>query len=154
MPPSDGSPARKALMKNCTLWPSRGAGKDAFGTSVSVVHPSAVVWVWPWTTLGVARMNTRAPSTDLPPRAVTCTRTEIGAVRLVTRFGENLTCASTSRSPAACRLPTGSEPPGEGGGVPPPTTPVWFEIADVDPRSLRAVTRIRKVLPLSAETTL
>ena len=47
-------------------------------------------------------MNTVAPLTGRPPRAVIRTRTVIGAVRLVTGFGENCTDATTRRSPAAC----------------------------------------------------
>jgi hypothetical protein len=102
-------------MKNCTLNPLRGRGNWLFGTSVSETQPSEAVWaVWPCTTRGVARMNTAAPLTGLPPRAVTRTRAVIGAVRLVTGFGENWTVATTRRSPAACRLPTGMAVPGGG----------------------------------------
>ena len=77
-------------------------------------------------------MNTDAPLTGRPPRAVILTRAVIGAVRLVTGFGLKLTDATTSLSPAALRSPTGTEVPGAGGGGGwvPGTTPVGFEIAD------------------------
>ena len=53
-----------------------------------VTQPSPpVICVCPWTTRGVARMNTRAPLTGRPPRAVTCTRAVIGAVLLLTGLG-------------------------------------------------------------------
>ena len=48
---------------------------------------------------------------------------------------------------------TGSAPDEGGGCVPPPMTPVGFEIADVVPRSLRAPTRTRIVRPRSASRT-
>ena len=98
-------------------------------------------------------MNTLAPLTGRPPRAVIRTRTVIGAVRLVTGFGENCTDATTRRSPAAFRSPTGIPPLEGGGGWFDPTTPVGFEIAEVEPRSLRAMTRTRIVLPESASRT-
>src|SRR5262245_5970390 len=100
-------------------------------------------------------MKTRAPFTARPPRAVTWTRTVIGSTRLVTGFGENRTCDTTRRSPAACSELTDSEPP----VLPPPplllppTVDVGFEIADVEPRSFRAVTRTRSVRPVSASRT-
>src|SRR3990170_2606811 len=53
----------------------------------------------------------------------------------------------TRRSPAAFRSPTASELPG--GGWFEPTTPVGFEIADVEPRSFLAMTRTRIVRPVS-----
>ena len=98
-------------------------------------------------------MNTFAPLTGRPPRAVIRTRAVIGAVLLVTGFGENCTDATTRRSPAAFSSLTGRPPPGFGGGWFEPTTPVGFEMADVEPRSLRAMTRTRMVRPLSASRT-
>src|SRR5687768_8639515 len=122
-------------MKNCTLKPFRGCGNSRFGTSVSVTNPSAPVGaVWPDTTRGVARMNTFAPLTGRPPRAVIRTRTVIGAVLLRTGFGENWTDATTRRSPPALSSLTGTAPVAGGGGWFEPTTPVGFEMAEVEPR--------------------
>ena len=55
-------------------------------------------------------MKTRAPLTGRPPRAVTWTRAVIGAVLLVTGFGENRTWFTTSRSPAAWSAPASIAP--------------------------------------------
>ena len=100
-------------------------------------------------------MKTSAPRTARPRWSVTRMRTVIGRVRLTTGFGAKRTWETTSRSPAAFRLSTGTELPVVGGGgcVPPPTTPVGFDSADREPASFRAVTRTRSVLPESLSTT-
>src|SRR5918992_3340807 len=96
-------------------------------------------------------MNTIAPRTGRPSLFVTRTRAVIGAVRLLTGFGENWTCATTRRSPAARRFPTATELPGGGGGGSfDPTLAVGFESAEREPASFRAVTRTRIVLFTSA----
>ena len=136
MPPRPGSPCRYALMKNCTLKPLRAAGTAGSGRASASPRrrpgPDGLPLDDP----------RRPPHEDeraldgRPPRAVTWTRAVIGAVRLVTGFGLKLTEATTRRSPAALRSPTGSEPLGGGCCPPPPTTPVGLEMAD-EPRSLR-----------------
>ena len=101
-------------MKNCTLKPFRGCGKVPFGTGQGDPTVALCLQGLFLDYLGVARMNTDAPLTGRPPLAVTRTRAVIGAVRLVTGLGENCTVATTRRSPAACRLPTGIALPGGG----------------------------------------
>src|SRR5262245_10166226 len=152
MPPRGGSPARYALMKNCTF--PFTAGKCRNGCSWYATQPSAALG-WrspPVVRRGTERMKTSAPRTARPRWSVTLMRAVIGLTRLRTGFGENRTCETTRRSPPALSDSTETELP-VGGGVPPPTAPVWFDSADREPTSFRAVTRTRSVRPVSLSTT-
>src|SRR5262245_52847471 len=99
MPARAGSPERYAFTKNCTLKPSRGFGKFPFGASWYVTQPSVVEACLspPAVTRGVERTNTSASRMTYPRVSFTRTRTVIGAVRLVTRLGENWTTDTMRR---------------------------------------------------------
>src|SRR5437868_3106948 len=161
MPPRRFSPDLRARTKTARSCCRGEAGKARSWCKVIVAQPSAPVGVSAGIencSNGTAVVYTSAPVTERPLHAETWKRRVRSAVERLITDGEAVWPSTTRRAGGETALTsTGPEPvdgqpftTGGTGAVFALTTAVGFEVACAEPSAFFAVTRTRRVSPMSA----